>query len=430
MSREAGLFEVLTATDRLSDLLPALHHHAVSALSGRGSILFQFSRSGDCLHATSAFGLDHLPNQPWPGRTLPEGVFQNGTPVFVNDVSRLVPIVSGILETSSAVLVPLAHMHDPLGVLLIGCDSPPSDGGLRDAAAVGHAFVFALERARAAGEVDLQRQLAVLLQAFTREVSNTTLATGLEAVCGGANRLFGADRTAVWLHDRHARALALSASSDATEVAQERRVPTSDPFAPAALGLRSDGAEIRTMGTTPGGSAVATVTIPLKGQRRALGTVVMEDVRIEPGARRDRVERADELGRQLSGAIENVLLLDVVLRSRRELENTFNSLADLVAVSDEQGRLVYMNHAFLERIGRPRRELIDRPLLDIVGEPTKALIAERRGQTPMTRSFEVEDDRLGGTFHITLTPLVDDDRKPMGLVLVARDISAHARLEA
>jgi PAS domain S-box-containing protein len=244
--------------------------------------------------------------------------------------------------------------------------------------------------------------LAVLLQAFTRDISNTTLATGLEAVCGGANRLFGADRTSVWLHDRHARALVLSASSDATDVAQERRIPTSDPSAPAALGLRSDGAE----------------------------TVVMADVRIEPGARMDLVERADELGRQLSGAIENVLLLDVVLRSRRELENTFNSLADLVAVSDEQGRLVYMNHAFLERIGRPRRELIDRPLLDIVGEPTKALIAERRGQTPMTRSFEVEDDRLGGTFHITLTPLVDDDRKPMGLVLVARDISAHARLEA
>ena len=52
----------------------------------------------------------------------------------------------------------------------------------------------------------------------------------------------------------------------------------------------------------------------------------------------DLLERTDEMGRQLAAAVENVLLLDAVLRSRRELENTFNSLVDLVAVSDQDGR--------------------------------------------------------------------------------------------
>ena len=93
------------------------------------------------------------------------------------------------------------------------------------------------------------------------------------------------------------------------------------------------------------------MTVPLKGRRRALGTLVMEEVRLEPGSQMDLLERADEMGRQLAAAVENVLLLDAVLRSRRELENTFNSLADLVAVSDQDGRLVSMNVAFLERIG-------------------------------------------------------------------------------
>ena len=74
----------------------------------------------------------------------------------------------------------------------------------------------------------------------------------------------------------------------------------------------------------------------------------------------DLLERADEMGGSLSAAIENVLLLDAVLRSRRDLENTFNSLADLVAVSDQDGRLVYMNVAFLERMGRTRQRA-DRP---------------------------------------------------------------------
>ena len=126
--------------------------------------------------------------------------------------------------------------------------------------------------------------------------------------------------------------------------------------------MRRDRAEIAATATTQGSTQTAMMTIPLKGRRRALGTLVMEEVRVDPGSQMDLLERADEMGRQLSAAIENVLLLDAVLRSRRELENTFNSLADLVAVSDQDGRLVYMNVAFLERIGLTRQALIDRPM--------------------------------------------------------------------
>jgi len=150
------------------------------------------------------------------------------------------------------------------------------------------------------------------------------------------------------------------------------------------------------------------------------------------------LERADEMGRQLSSAIENVLLLDAVLRSRRELENTFNSLADLVAVTDEEGRLVYMNLAFLGRIGRQPETLINRPLADVVGPAARELFERARGaasleyegQTPNITSGEVEDAALGGTFHVTLTPLVGEGRASMGLVLVARDITPQAQLEA
>src|SRR4029453_257030 len=122
------------------------------------------------------------------------------------------------------------------------------------------------------------------------------------------------------------------------------------------------------------GGHTATVTIPLKGRRRALGTLVLEGVRIDPGSQMDVLDRADEMGRQLSAAIENVLLLDAVLRSRRELENTFNSLAYLVAASDQNGRLVYVNEAFLNRVGKERLALVDRPIEEVVGDATAALV--------------------------------------------------------
>ena len=124
----------------------------------------------------------------------------------------------------------------------------------------------------------------------------------------------------------------LSASSDVVYLAREQRIPASDALAPAAIALRRDRAEI---GAGTGQTAV--VTVPLKGQRRALGALIMEGLRFESGSQMDLLDRVDELGRQVSAAVENVLLLEDVLRSRRELENTFNALADLVAVCRRQG---------------------------------------------------------------------------------------------
>jgi two-component system, NtrC family, sensor kinase len=234
----------------------------------------------------------------------------------------------------------------------------------------------------------------------------------------------------------------LSASSDVVYLAQERRISTSDSRAPAAAALRRERAEIAGGGTTGDGAHAVIVTIPLKGRRRALGTLVLEQVRLEPGSQMDLLERADEIGHQLAAAIENVLLLDAVLRSRRELENTFNSLADLVAVCDQDGRLVSMNAAFLERVGMSRQELIGTPAAEVVGREAAKLIRSATSdaradpldyhgaRTPQIVSSEVVDEKLRGTFAVTLSPLMGEERESIGLVLVARDAAPQAELEA
>lgn len=431
VSRDASLFGALTSTDRLSDLLPVLHQHAVAAVAGRSSVLYQFNRAGDALQATSAFRVNYLPSTPWPRKLVSDAMLAAKVPVFVRDASRVVRGIPDALGTLAGVFVTLTHMREPRGVLVIGCEAPPSPRQLALALSAGQAFVIALERARAAAELDLQSQLRQLLQAFSRDVSSTTLSAGLETLCMGVNRLFDADRTSVWLHDRRSRTLTLSASSDVVYLAQERSVAAADTLAPAAVGLRRDRAGV-VPASVPAADAAATLMIPLKGRRRALGAIVMDEVRYEPGAQMEMLERADEIGRQLSGAIENVLLLETVLRSRRELENTFNSLADLVAVSDREGRLVFMNAAFLERTGRPRHELIDAPLVEIVGPATRRLLRQASNEHGERRvvAAELDDTALHGTFHITLAPLVGEERESMGIVLVARDVSPHAELAA
>src|SRR5262249_27427018 len=191
-----------------------------------------------------------------------------------------------------------------------------------------------------------------LLDEFSSGLSTTlNLTSGLDTLCHGANVLFGADRTSVWVHDRRARQLVLQASSSIEETSRGARVSVDDGTAPAAAAMRRVRAEIITPGSD---MATSIVTVPLRGTRRALGSILFEGVRAEAGGELDLLDRADELGRQLSSAIENMQLLDDLIRSRRELENSFDSITHLVAVADRTGHLTHVNEAFAAQIGRAR----------------------------------------------------------------------------
>lgn len=438
-SRFAQLARLLTGTDRLAMLLPSFHQHAVEAGGGSCSVLLQFDPRTSRLRATSAYGLDHLPAGPWP-QTAEEGrlldlAFRDGRPVVL-PADRL-PGLGPSLRTDGILIVPLLRLQEPVGALAIGRpDITASPELCEEVESVGHAFVLALDHTRTYRDAELQRDLRSLLHEFSRTVSSSLkLATGLETFCEGANRLFAADRTSVWLHDRQVREMALEASSDAAYLALGGRVSTEDSLVPAAVALRRERAEI--VATLPSEDQVEStvvVTVPLKGRRRALGTLVLESVRIDPGAELDLLTRADEVGRQLSAAIENVQLLEVVLRSRRELENTFNSIADLVAVADRRGRLVHANLALAERLGKKPANLVELPLEEVVGPGMARLAAgielesDRDDSVGVTR--EIEDQHLNGVFSVTVTRLLGESREPLGLVLVARDVTPRARLEA
>jgi len=177
------------------------------------------------------------------------------------------------------------------------------------------------------------------------------------------------------------------------------------------------------------------VTVPLRGCRRALGTIVFEGVRVETGGELDLLDRADELGRQLSSAIETLQLLDEVMRSRLELENTFDSIWHLVVVSDRHGRIVQVNEAFANRVGKSRAVLLERPVADYVGQELGAWLAAHesadvRVETEAASSREIIDPVLKGGFMVTLTDLLDQERQRLGTVLVARDLTPQSKLEA
>jgi signal transduction histidine kinase len=420
----------------MADLLPQLHEYAVDAAGGRCSVLLQTSPRTALFHPTSAYGLDYLPTSPWLTDDfefhLASEAMRGDQPRGIPELATRYPSLAAHLGTAHAILVPLAGLDGPLGLLVIGVDTDPAgadlDGRLTP---VADAFVLAIERLRLRRDAELQHDLRALMHDFSHRVSSAlNLRAGLEIFCDGAARLFGADRISVWLYDRVARELRLDASSDPGSIALAPRVPAEDLLHPAALAMRRDRAQIYdgsggTLHDTPD------IAVGLKGRRRALGTLLFEAMRMEPGGEGDVLARAEEVGRHLAAAIENTQLLEQVLQSRYELENTFNSLVDLVAVCDPGLQVVHVNEGLARRAGVPRHAMTHRPLREFVGSEVAEWIAdvtrEPSMEGPLTR--DIADERLQGTFAFTVTPLIADESGG-GIVVIARDTTRQSRLEA
>ena len=431
MTTNQALVSLITRAARATDLLPTLHARALQATGGSCSILFVADGPGGRLQATSAHGLETMPIGPWtPGaaeQRLFERIFAERTPALV-DATETPDLSSRLGHPASLAVAPIVEQGSGAGFLAVGLPTAIAD--IQTLGEVADAFAAAMELFRLREREALQHDLRELLDEFAATVSATLDVTaGLNIVCRRANRLFGADRTGVWIYDRKARHLALRASSDREHTATGERVSSDDLLAPAAAAMR------RTRSTAlRGGEAARTITVPLKGYRRALGALVLEGVRIDAGEETSVLDRADEVGRQVSSAIDSLQLLDEVLGSRRELEALFDAMPNLIAVSDERGRIVHANAAFCERVRQTARRLLGRPLEECIGPDLARWVRQHaNGMSASDRassaSLTITDPRLGGPLVVTATPRLDREGRRAGLVMIARDEAPSRTLQ-
>jgi PAS domain S-box-containing protein len=121
-----------------------------------------------------------------------------------------------------------------------------------------------------------------------------------------------------------------------------------------------------------------------------------------------------------------------IAKARREWERTFDTIPDLVAILDDQHRVVRMNRAMAERLAVDPEAGCGQNCFTCV-HGTSAPPADcphvqtlRDGHE---HSAEVDEPRLGGSFLVTTTPLIGDDGKMEGAVHVARDITERKKAE-
>ena len=392
----AALTRLLARADRVADLLPRLHDHLVEVTGGRSSVLLQPEPRTGVLLATSGSHLDDLPRDGWLASPAEQRAVAQAhagaAPVVIRQAAEVSPTLAARLGAPHALIVPLGDAQDPQGIALVGLDSdtppgPPWD----DTLAVADALVLALERARLRREADLQRAMRDLLDDFSRAASSAAALPGaLGDVCRGASRLFSAEHATIWLHDCDARELVRAGAAGTGD-----DVLAGGALADAAAAALRGTARSSSIAGARGTSRGYTLAVPLRGRRRALGALVIEGVHLAPGGSLDVVERAEEAGRQLSAALENLQLIEQVRQSHRELEDTFNSLADLVLVCDTVQQVRQVNDAMAARVGRPPRELPGTAASRWLGPALCALIDDVAGGAGALVQ-QVEDERLGG----------------------------------
>ncbi len=156
-------------------------------------------------------------------------------------------------------------------------------------------------------------------------------------------------------------------------------------------------------------------------------------------------QAARMIGRIIDKAeAERALSENKLLQAKQDWERTFDSVPDLIAIMDQQHRIMRVNKAMADRLGLTPEQCIGASCYKVVHGLTGApafcphVLSCKDGCEHVT---EIYEPRLGGHFQISTTPLWGEQDQIVGAVHVARDVTlrkkgeealrkAHDRLDA
>jgi PAS domain S-box-containing protein len=113
-------------------------------------------------------------------------------------------------------------------------------------------------------------------------------------------------------------------------------------------------------------------------------------------------------------------------------EMTFNAVPDAVAIIDRNHQIVQVNKAMAERLGVTPEQctgLTCHAVVHGLEAPPPFCPHSRLLKDGSEQREEVHEQRLGGTFIVTVSPLLDETGRLQGSVHVAHDITQRKQME-
>lgn len=163
------------------------------------------------------------------------------------------------------------------------------------------------------------------------------------------------------------------------------------------------------------------VVVSVPGRKSQVGCLVL-------GNRRQKSYAPDELdflvacAQQFGLALENLHLVEEILRSHRQWSNTFESIQDLVLLHDSAYRILKANPSLLSRVGKSQAE--------VVGQTCEAVLPKDGldwKNCPYCRGdedgFHEGADPFGGFSVASTSSYVDQGTKQRATIHVVRDVT-------
>lgn len=125
-------------------------------------------------------------------------------------------------------------------------------------------------------------------------------------------------------------------------------------------------------------------------------------------------------------------------RSERQhaiLANMFNATPDLVTYTDENGIYQVANSRFAAAVGLPENDIIGKSMRDVLPQETALRHTEYFERAVKEKKAQYTEENLNfadGHMEIldsVYTPMLDKQGRPMGVLSVARDVSARVKVE-
>jgi two-component system NtrC family sensor kinase len=171
---------------------------------------------------------------------------------------------------------------------------------------------------------------------------------------------------------------------------------------------------------------------PLLTKEQALGVLICSDESRERRFTHEEIARAETLAHQAAIALENARLFQIVSRSQKEWETTFDAMQDCVSVHDTSGKVVRANRALARRLNTTPPKVIGKCCSDLYGRSEFAPNGCPHLQSLQSEGLiveEVELPAMGGVFQVSVGPWYHKDNSLAGSIHVAKDISNEKLLQ-
>jgi two-component system, NtrC family, sensor kinase len=171
---------------------------------------------------------------------------------------------------------------------------------------------------------------------------------------------------------------------------------------------------------------------PLIAKDQAIGVLICSDNARERGFTDEEILRAETLAHQAAIALENARLFQVVSRSQKEWETTFDAMQDCVSVHDTTGKIIRANLALARRLRTTPPKIIGKYCCELFHTSGNGARTCRHMDSIQAEGLLVEEVELpvmGGTYQISVGPWYDKNNRLAGSIHVAKDISNEKLLQ-